>query len=139
MQVVGRPCDVCERVVKNELEGVACERCQRVFHDACVKVESDATADTYRAPSPPKNDAKPKKVKAPRSTTCPTCGTDVRAVKRAADHANAKVRERFQAVRREHRESGDLATSMGQRLLVRIVVSLLFAAIAAIVGAMRHR
>ncbi len=36
MQIAGRPCAVCERIVSSILLGVACPSCNLVFHTACL-------------------------------------------------------------------------------------------------------
>jgi hypothetical protein len=126
VQVVGRRCDVCALVINSELVGVACERCQRVFHDACA-APSSASVNTYRDPSPPKDRVKRAKVKAPASTSCPTCGDDVRAVARARDRERHQARALGDAQRRgtEARKRYGLGVALGLLIVVRVILMML--------------
>lgn len=126
VQVVGRRCDVCELVINSELVGVSCERCQTVFHDACAAASS-ASADTYRAPSPPKDRGKPGKLKAPASTSCPTCGDDVRAVARARDRERHESRALGDARRRAAaaRKRTGIGIAFACFVVVRVILMML--------------
>lgn len=139
MQVVGRPCDVCGERVSNELVGVACLRCERVFHDACVSAPPE-TPETYRTPKPPKEVAerKKKKAKAPLHTFCPTCGNDVRLLKRDRDRSDAAERERYAGDHRPSFGDGGRPNERGFAM-VRFVVGLLLLLLGAYLRYLRHR
>jgi hypothetical protein len=131
VQVVGRPCAICGERVNSELVGVACLQCASVFHDACTT----SSSETYRTPRAPSGKAK--KPKAPSSTLCPTCGSDVRALKRERDRLDAQAREAADGRRRSAMALGGPRNHQWFAV-VRIFLGLLLLAIGAFVRWMSH-
>lgn len=126
MQVVGRQCEICQGVIKSELDGAGCARCERFFHDACVlapKVEPGA-AETYRtaADGPERKVAKKK---TSRKVRCPGCGADVRKEQRERDRATAIERELHEEQRRvaaSRRGESGIGAYFGMRLAIALLV-----------------
>lgn len=122
MQIVGRACEVCDRPIESEIDGVGCARCQRFFHDACVLAPppEPPRSETYRdAATRPKRPRKPK-----QKVRCPGCGADVRLELAVTNRIAAAQREGHEERRRIAAAGGDQET-VWRYGIIRLAVGLL--------------
>jgi hypothetical protein len=97
VQIVGQPCEHCEKPIKSELDGTGCIHCERFFHDACVLAPPPERADTYRVSAATERAPQPKRKKKVR---CPGCGADTRKEQRERDRITTQQREVLEEERR---------------------------------------
>lgn len=109
MQIVGRACEVCARKIPSELDGVGCVRCERFFHDACLRglAGDPGEARTYRAAG---------KKRRKRAATCPGCGVDLRRELEERNRAAAAAHEAYEEDRRVRAASGREVGTTPRRL-----------------------
>jgi len=139
MQVVGKPCEVCTRVIKSEMSGTGCVDCQRFFHDACMLAPPPTTpkdaSETYRTQAP-KPRKKARKVESGK-VRCPSCGADVRQAQRERDRIIAAEREELDG-RRRAAESTRASVGGASFRVLRLALMLALAAVAVLIRLFRH-
>ena len=105
MQIVGRSCQLCHAVFKNEIGAYGCEACDLAVHGACVARSNvgyrDDASGTQRR----------------RGTPCPGCGDDLRARKRRERRQRELEIARAEAQRPKVRR-GEPSASKGFWLLL---------------------
>lgn len=102
MQIVGRDCELCHETLKSERDAVGCERCELAVHDLCVA----RTREQYREPP-----AKPGRKRA-RSTICPRCGDDLRALQRERERERDAIIATAQRQRRRKKALRNVGVGM---------------------------